>query len=225
MEKKVRSKEKVTPSSYLIIGCGHFGRLAVEKLLIKNPRSRIIAVEKNREAVKKLSRLPIETIVGNGLSYLNRFFSERRRVDYIIPAAPFHLAYEFILRRLKPYGVKRVKVPIVKGLPNPVLGKTGDLYTSLADFLCPEDCPGPSQYCTVTRRKREKPLYQILKDLKGPFESKVIISHQLSPGVGGFWLKTLLALSGEIGKRKNSRRLILISTSSRCHGVTSALSF
>ena len=210
---------------YLIIGCGHFGRRAAEQLLKKDPRSRIIAVDKNREAVKKLSRLPIETIVGNGLSYLNRFLSEGRGVDYIIPAAPFHLAYEFILRRLKPYGAKRVKVPMVKGLPNPVLGKTGDLYTSLADSLCPEDCPGPAQYCTVTRRKREKPLYQILKDLNGPFESEVIISQQLSPGVGGFRLKAVLALSGEIEKRKNSRRLILISTASRCHGVTSALKF
>jgi hypothetical protein len=211
--------------SYLIIGGGHFGGRAVEQLLKQDPCSRIIAVEKNRKAVKKLSRLPIETIVGNGLSYLNQFLSEGRRVDYIIPAAPFHLAYEFILKSLKPYGAKRVKVPVAKGLPNPVLGKTGDLYTSLADFLCPEDCPGPSQYCTVTRRKREKPLYQILKDLKSPFESKVIFSQQLSPGVGGFRLEALLALLGEIEKRKNSRRLILVSTASRCHGVTSALSF
>jgi hypothetical protein len=211
--------------SYLIIGCGHFGRRAAEQLLKKDPRSRIIAVDKNREALKKLSRLPIETIVGNGLSYLDRFLSEPQAVNYIIPSVPFHLAFEFILLRLKSLGARTAAVPSLSGLPNLVKGKRGDLYTSLADFLCPEDCPGPAHYCTVTRRKREKPLYQILKDLKGPFESEVIISQQLSPGVGGFRLKALLALSGEIEKRKNSRRPILVSTASRCHGVTSALSF
>ena len=31
-------------------------------------------------------------------------------------------------------GVKRRKVPTLSGLPNPMIGKTGDLYTSLANF-------------------------------------------------------------------------------------------
>lgn len=211
--------------SYLIIGCGHFGRRAAEQLLKKDPHSKIIAVDKNPEAVRKLSRLPVETVVDDGLSYLKEFLSEGRKVDTIIPSVPFHLAYEFILLRLKPSGAKRVNVPSLSGLPNPAKGKTGDLYTSLADFRCPEDCPGPARYCTVTRKKREKPLYNILRELKGPFETRVIVSHQLSPGVGGFRLKALLALSGEIEEQKNSRRIVLISTASRCHGVTSALSF
>ncbi len=210
--------------SYLIIGCGHFGRRAAEQLLKKDPHSKIIAVDKNSGAFKTLSLLLIETMVCDGLSYLNQFLSEGRTVNYIIPSVPFHLAFEFILLRLKPFGARRAKLPSLFGLPNPEIGKTGDLYTSLADFLCPEDCPGPSQYCTVTRRKREKPLYQVLKDLQGRFESKVIVSQQLSSGVGGFRLKALLALSGEIQKQKDSRRLVLISTASRCHGVTSALS-
>jgi hypothetical protein len=215
----------MNPSSYLIIGCGHFGCRAAGQLLKKKSHPKIIAVDKNREAVNKLSHLPVETIVDDGLSYLNQFFSERQAVNYIIPSVPFHLAFEFILLRLKPFGAKRVKVPSLSGLPNPVKGKMGDLYTSLADFRCPEDCPGPARYCTVTRKKREKPLYNILRELKGPFETRVIISQQLSSGVGGFRFNALLALSGEIEKQKNSRRIILISTASRCHGVTSALSF
>jgi hypothetical protein len=106
-----------------------------------------------------------------------------------------------------------------------MMGKTGDLYTSLADFLCPEDCPEPSQYCTVTRRGREKPLYQILKDLQGPFESRVIISQPLAVGAGGFPPKMLLAVLEDIKQRKRSAKLFLISTASRCHAVTSALKF
>jgi len=106
-----------------------------------------------------------------------------------------------------------------------VSGKTGDLYISLANFLCSEDCPEPAQYCTITKKRRSKPLYQILNDLEGAFESRVIRSQQLRPGIGGFRPKALLDLLEDIKKKKNSGRSILVSTASRCHGVTSALSF
>jgi hypothetical protein len=211
--------------SYLIIGCGHFGGRAAEQLLRKRSHPNIIAVDKNREAIKKLSRLPIETIVADGLSYLDQFLSEGRTGHYVIPCVPFHLAFEFILLHLKPFGARRAEVPSPSGLPNPEIGKTGDLYTSLADFLCPEDCPEPSRYCTVTRKRREKPLYDTLRELKGPFESRVINSQPLAVGVGGFQPKELLVLLEDVKKQKNSRNLILISTASRCHAVTSALSF
>jgi hypothetical protein len=122
-------------------------------------------------------------------------------------------------------GAKRRKVPPLLGLPNPLKGKTGDLYTSFANFLCPENCPEPSSYCTLTGERRQKSLYQLLKDLSGPFESKVIRSQPLEPGLGGFNVKALLDMRADIKKRRSSNRLILISTASRCHGVTSALSF
>lgn len=214
----------MNPSCYLIIGCGHFGSRAAKQLLKKKSYPKIIAVDKNPDAVKKLSHLPIETIVEDGLSHLNQFLSEGSTVHYIIPSVPFHLAFEFILLRLKLFGARRVSVPSFSGLPNPEIGKTGDLYTSLADFLCPEDCPEPSRYCTVTKKKREKPLYDILRELKGPFESRVIISQPLAIGVGGFQPKELLVLLEDVKKQKNSHDLILISTASRCHGVISALS-
>jgi hypothetical protein len=217
--------ELMKPLSCLIIGCGHFGSRAAEQLLKKDPYAKIIAVDKNSEAIKKLSRFSLETVIDDGLSYLNQFLSEGRAANYIIPSVPFHLAFEFILLRLKPLGARRTKIPSLSGLPNPVAGKTGDLYTSLADFLCPEDCPEPSRYCTVTRKKREKPLYKILGDLKGSFESRVVISRPLAVGVGGFQPEELLALLEDVKKQKNSRNLILVSTASRCHGVTSALSF
>jgi len=215
----------MNPSSYLIIGGGHFGSRAAKQLLKKKSDPKIIAVDKNRNAVKKLSHLPVETVVDDGLSYLSQFLSEGQTANYIIPSVPFHLAFEFILLRLKPFGARRAKVPSLSGLPNSETGKTGDLYTSFADFLCPEDCPEPSRYCTVTRKKREKPLYDILRELKGPFKTRVIISQPLAIGVGGFQPKELLALLEDVKKQKNSRDLILISTASRCHGVTSALSF
>jgi hypothetical protein len=211
--------------SYLIIGCGHFGSQAITKLLRKDPRSNIIVVDKNKKALQKISRLPVETILCDGTFYLNSFLSGCAKTDYIIPAVPFHLAFEFVLSQLKPLGAKRRKVPPLLGLPNPMKGKTGDLYTSFANFLCPENCPERSSYCITTGKRRQQSLYQLLKELSGPFESKVIQSQQLGPGFGGFKAKVLLDMMADIKKRRSSNRLILISTASRCHGVTSALSF
>jgi len=213
------------PRTYLIIGCGHFGSRAVEKLLQNYPSSKIVVADKSRRAVQKVSRLPIEIHVSDGISYVSQFFSEGRMADYIIPAVPIHLVYEFILSELKPIGGKRAKLPSLPELPNPVIGKKGDLYTSLADFLCSEECPEPAQYCTATRKRRDSPLYKILTDLKGNFESRVIRSQQLGPGLGGFRPEVMLNLLKHLKGKKNSARMILISTASRCHGVTSALSF
>jgi len=213
-----------TPHTYLIIGCGRFGSRAAIKLFQKDSHSKIIIVDKSKKALQKVSRLPIQTAVCDGILYLKRFLSEGRKADYIIPALPLHLVFEFILSQLKPFGAKRIKVPVFTGLPNPMIGKTGDLYTSLADFLCSEDCPEPAQYCTVTKKRRSKPLYQILNNLEGLFEHKVIRSLQLTIGVGGFRPRALLDLVEDIKRKKNSGKTILVSTASRCHGVTSALS-
>ena len=209
--------------SYLIIGCGHFGSRAVLTLLKKNPRARITVVDESEDHLEKIRGLPVETIVCDGRSFLQRFFSENRSVDYIIPAVPYHLAFESILACLKPFGAERVEIPPLQGLPNLMTGKAGDLYTSLADFLCPEDCPEPSQFCTITGRRRPRPLFKILADLKGPFDSIVIRSRQLGLGVGGFRAKEWMDLIDWMKKQKGSDHLFLISTACRCHGVTSAL--
>jgi hypothetical protein len=211
--------------TYLIIGGGHFGSRAAKKLLEKDSRSKIIIVDKNRKALQKVSRLPIETIHCDGITYLDKFLSEARKADSIIPAVPFHLVFEFILSQVKQMGAKRRKIPSLSGLPNPMTGKIGDLYTSLADFLCPEDCPEPFQYCTITRKRRIKPLYKILEDLGGSIESKVIRSHSLGPGVGGFPPEKLWKMLNDIHKRYSSERPLFISTACLCHGVTSSLSF
>ncbi|HJX60435.1 MAG TPA: NAD-binding protein [Thermodesulfobacteriota bacterium] len=209
---------------YLIIGCGHFGSRAIETLLRKDHRVAIIVVDKDEKALEKVSSFHVERITGDGISFLNQSL-KKRRDTYIIPAVPFHLAFEFALSQLKPLGGKRGKVPDITGLPNPMRGKEGGLYASFADFLCPEDCPEPPRHCTVTREKRGKSLYKILEDLHGPFESKVIRSKQLGLGVGGYLSEDLLETVREIKKAGASDRLILISTACRCHAVISALSF
>jgi hypothetical protein len=210
---------------YLIIGCGHFGSRAVLGLLHKDPLPKITVVDRDPVSLQEISQLPIKTIVGDGQTYLGRLFSAGECPDYIVPAVPYHLAFETLLSVLKPLGAKRWKIPLLQGVPNPMMGERGDLYTSLADFFCPEDCPEPSRSCTVTGKERQNPLFKILRELKGPFDSKVIRSQQLGPGVGGFRPEVVINLIETIKKRRGSNRPFLISTACRCHGVTSALSF
>jgi hypothetical protein len=62
--------------------------------------------------------------------FFTSFLSEGRGADYIIPAVPFHLAFDFPLSKLKLFGAKRDEVPFLPGLPNPMREKTGDLYNS-----------------------------------------------------------------------------------------------
>lgn len=213
--------------SYLIVGAGHFGNRAARELLKKDPCCRITVVDRKGAPLERLSGLPIQTALGEGRSFLGRFLAKKNTVDFVVPAVPFHFAFEYLLRKLRPLGARRGRIPCLPGLPNAVRGKSGDLYTSLADFLCPESCPAPSRYCWVTGKRRVKPLYRILEELEGPFESEVIRSEQLGPGVGGFRLKRLLDLQERIERRlrQEQQGLLLLSTASRCHGVTSCLSW
>ena len=211
-------------SSYLILGGGHFGRLAAERLLRENPGSNILVVDRQPKPLEALLSLPVQVSLGDGVLELDRLLDTSHPFDYMIPAAPFHVAFEYLLFKLKSLGARRVDVPSFPNLPNPLLGKSGDLYTSLADFICPDDCPEPPVYCTVTGKKREKPLYQILMDAFRSYESRVIQSQQLAPGVGGFPPRILTDLFADLRAVVTVGQPVLISTACRCHGVTSALS-
>ena len=211
--------------SYLILGGGHFGRLATERLLQENPYSDILVVDRQPKALEAFVLLPVQISLGDGISELNRLLKTGHPFDYVIPSVPFHVAFEYLLLNLKPLGARRNSVPLISGLPNALMGENGDLYTSLADFLCPDDCSEPPFYCTVTGKKREKPLYQILTDVFRSYESRVIQSQQLAAGVGGFPPRILGDLLEDLGAFAMLGQPVLISTACRCHGVTSALSF
>ena len=209
-------------SVYLIVGCGHFGRRAAQTLAQGNPSATIFVIDRRKEALRKVSHLDVETLRGDAVFRLNQILSSNRLVDYIIPAVPFHLAFEFLLSKLKPLGARRGKVPPLGRLPNVMRGKTGDVYVSFSDFLCPEDCDEPTR-CTVTGRKRERPLFKVLAGLSGPLDLKIIRSRQLAPGVGGFRTLDLLRLLKDLERQGVRDRPFLISTACRCHGVISAL--
>jgi hypothetical protein len=208
---------------YLIIGCGRFGRRAVQVLARRDAAATFLVIDQHKETFRRVSRLGVETLHGDAVHCLDQVLSSGRRVDHIIPAVPFHLAFEFLLSKLKPLGAGRVEVPPLGGLPNAMRGKTGDLYVSFADFTCPEGCNEPPR-CTVTGKPRKSPLFKVLAGPSGSFDLRVIRSRQLAPGVGGFRTLDLLGLLKDLERQEVSDRPFLISTACRCHGVISALS-
>ena len=137
--------------SYLIIGCGQFGAQAVAVLLLRDPSSRITVVDKDERAIQEVSSYPVEAVVADGLCYLNQSLEQGQPVDYIIPAVPFHLAFETVLWQLRPFGAERGPVPVLAGLPNPIVGRRAT--SGLPIFYAPRPVQG-LPCCTVTGERR-----------------------------------------------------------------------
>lgn len=214
---------KKDESTYWIIGAGRFGSMAAERLHRKRPEARLIVVDENLEALRRLSHLLVERVCQEGASYLVGHLDKEASPEWIIPAVPIHLAFEWV--RLKtsdrtPIEVVPVPSEIASALPNPVRGPEGQLYVSYADFPCPDHCMEPFEKCTVTGKPRKGLLYKALEEiLYEDYISVVIRSHQLAPGVGGYKPE---ALKESLLKISQGKGLVLYSTACLCHGVVHA---
>jgi hypothetical protein len=62
-----------------------------------------------------------------GVSFLVHNLYPEKGPDWIIPALPVHLLAQWIIAKLKPYGLKRFRIPeaTMKYLPNFLEGKNG----------------------------------------------------------------------------------------------------
>jgi hypothetical protein len=108
-------------------------------------------------------------------------------------------------------------------VPNPYRGQNGTLYASFAVHLCPPECPEPDGACYLTGEERTTPLHKLLAELNVPgFDTEVVQSHQLFPGLGGLKPAELEQLLQKIAAK---RRPVIIATSCACHAVLDALTF
>lgn len=226
---EVRQKLHVSRSPFsadevIVIGAGHFGKIAVEAL---TPRIRapLRVVEKDEEALRALSGLSIEPILDEAVPFLVSSFHLLQPGNIIVPAVPVHLAYEWLRLSLpKSVTVLAIQAPeeIKPLLPHTWAGGEGSLLVSYADFRCPDDCPEPADCCTVTGEKRGTPLHALLSriDLPG-YRVHVIRSRQLAPGVGGYRAGDLQELLGRIESGGEGKWLV--ATACKCHGVVSAM--
>lgn len=210
--------------SYCILGAGHFGSLAVERILARKKDSRLVVVERDVQVLEKLREKPIEIVEQDAIDFLVHY--PGLGSEWIVPAIPVHVAFAWLCRQLAREGaVTQDAVPSIldQKVPNAQRAETGALYASFATFHCPDDCDEPNESCTVTGEVRESNLFDVLQniELEG-YLTFVVRSHQLAPGVGGYRLSVLWRLLEEA---RLSERNILVATACRCHGVMDALQF
>jgi hypothetical protein len=207
----------------LIIGAGQFGRRAVKALSKKYPAVPLTVVDSNQRALDQVGDFLVERVCSEGASYLEQVLDEEPGPDWIIPAAPIHVAFEWVRRqvaRTGPVEVISVPLEVEAMLPNPKRGPEGQLFVSYADFRCPEHCTEPYDLCTWTGKPRKGLLYRTAGEIVfEDFRSIVIRSHQLAPGVGGYQTEALRKSLDEV---MEARSPVLYTTACLCHGVMHA---
>jgi len=209
--------------SIWILGAGRFGLKAAKVLSRNNKKAELTIIEKSSRICKQIERVGFKTVCMDGIEYLDQNLKGIDYPDWIIPAIPVHVAYEWVRLKIKgSYILKTIPVPegVIMSLPNVFKGKECEIYMSIADFICPDNCPEPDDICTHTGKPRPFSLYKKLESIKYiHFHTVVIRSRQLSPGVGGYSPEALFYALDVI---KASTIPVLLSTACRCHGVMNA---
>jgi hypothetical protein len=212
-------------ASYLILGAGKFGRLALERLARRDAAASFVLVDRDpaalaltHDGVSGRTRVASEAI-----AFLVQHLGDGGRWDWIIPMVPVHVAFFWLLAgplagsAWQPAAVPEAFAGLIPGARP---GPHGELYLSRARHLCPDNCSEP-EACPVTGESRDLPLHQELASLKlAGYEIRVIASRQLAPGVGGYPPWRLLELAREVGALKGN---VLIATACSCHGVIQGL--
>jgi hypothetical protein len=207
---------------FYVAGAGRFGRQAISKLLLR-PRAQVFVVEKNPSTVGTLlAEIPLaedQLIVDDAVGFLSSYIRQNGHDSaWIIPTIPLHLAAALVRQLTGRAYLEWDEIPL---LPHGFLGPNGELYSSLADFICPEDCPQPPDHCYTTGEPREKSLVQILEEiLYHDYPSLVLQSRQLAPGVGGFQVAAIRKLLEQINDISGP---LVFSTACLCHGVSNLL--
>lgn len=208
---------------FWIIGAGKFGLRAAQKISQRYEPRELIIIDKKRYRVEQLSETFPHVVHADGIRYLSEHLDRHNGPDFIVPAVPAHVAYEWVKSELShTHQFEPIPVPgeLIKQLPKGIKGPSGQLYTSHADFICPEDCNEPDEICTYTKKPRPPDLFRLLEiNACQNFTPVVIRSRQLLPGVGGYSAKELYAVRDHI--RSLSGRAYL-ATACRCHGVVHA---
>lgn len=210
----------MTPVHYWVIGAGRFGKRALNELLARKRSAHIVLVDRCCDALAGIREARVRTVCMDGADFLDRMLLDGGRPDWIIPALPVHLAFEWVRRRIEKTGrIERLPVPpsLERSLPNVWPGRKGELFVSHADFICPPDCLEPAGTCTVTGRPRPANLYDVLGGLSAQgLQTVVLRSRQLSAGTGGYRPKALFAALEGVEKARSD---VLLATACRCHGV------
>jgi hypothetical protein len=215
-------REEIPEGAFIIIGAGQFGSRAV-RLISQGSDAPIFVVDADMDRLSSLGSVRIKRISCDGVEFLIKNYRSMNPANTVVPAVPFHLAFEWLASYLKgDFEVKKISVPeeIRPLLPNTWPGSEGSLLVSYANFICPDDCPEPDS-CTVTGERREEPLHRLLSRLSYPgFNVHIIRSRQIAAGLGGYRI-TDLTNAAEWFKRDGAGKWLL-GTACKCHGILTA---
>lgn len=212
-------------SRFWVVGGGKFGTKAVERLFKKRPEAVITVIDKSAEALEDLRGLPAEKVCQEGVDFLAHELQPKTAPDWIVPAVPVHLAFEWVCAKISmgqgKLEIVQVPYEVEAVLPNPIRGPEGQLFVSYADFVCPNNCKEPFDRCTFTGKPRKGLLYKRLEEISfDGFTSVVVRSRQLAPGVGGYRPR---ALEESLQRVRGLNGRILYGTACLCHGVVHAV--
>lgn len=211
------------PRQIYILGAGHFGRVASQRLSRRYAEASILVIDSSTENLSRIEEeFSLPVVHAEAVSYLcsNRFSEDQ----WIIPAIPVHVAFQWLMYQLKSvHTVNQMGVPqaVDKKVPHPFRMNSKTLYASYATFKCPDACNEPDEICTYTGEPRQGNLFDDLARVEVPgFAIVVVRSWQLAPGVGGY---PGSSLTGALEAIQCTPGNYLIATSCRCHGVIDAL--
>ena len=203
----------------LVLGGGRFGRLAVERL-----GSRVdLVVEPN--PTPALQAMGVKVLIADGVAAARNILDQTDAPPWVVPALPLHFLMEWLFLCLAQMSPRLCDIP-KESLPHVAMlhaGRKKEWYLSMADFVCPDDCPEPVRICTHTGLPREGQMFEMLADILLPgFTTIILRSHQLAPGVGALARQELIDLREKIRKSGQGSGWV-IGTACRCHGVVQAM--
>jgi len=213
-------------ASYLILGAGKFGRLALQRLTSQDREAHLLLIDRRADALAE-ARTPgidgVERLEGEVIPYLAAHLNAESPWDWLIPMVPVHVAFTWLLTGpLAGEGWEPEDVPgeLENLAALAIRGDEGGLYLSQARHLCPDDCAEPP-ICPVTGEERQEPLFLKLAEATRPeLPIFVVASRQLAPGVGGYSPIQLVELAAKVAKASGP---LLVATACRCHGVVHGL--
>ena len=215
--------EAIGADAVFIVGAGHFGSRAARIISEKGNNPQIIVLDVNEKHLSQINGLTVKKIPCDGIHFLVENYDRLNSANTIVPALPLHLAFEWLREYLKgAYHIRKISVPgeVEVYLPHTWTASEGSLLVSYANFVCPEDCPEP-ECCTVTGQRRDSPLHDLLSHLNlTGFQVHVIRSRQLAPGLGGYTMGDLIAVSQRLTGDRQKKWLL--ATACNCHGIVTA---
>jgi len=209
----------------LVMGAGRFGQKAIRHFQAHVPNACLTVVDRDSDRLSSFGGTSIHRVCSDAVAYLNNVLPDLDASDdWIIPAVPIHLAFEWMLQQVgQEHRIVPIAFPedILKELPNRFRGPFGTVYTSIADFRCPDGCAAPESHCTYTGLPRPLTMDRYLQTIGGTsYHAIVVQSVQIGPGVGGYHPQALSVARD--GILEAAPRPVLLATACRCHAVVTA---